>query len=146
MESFKSRYVQSRSAYFSFHSFFFVWICNSSLFLSLPRLYFLRWIMLSWLGPNVLRCSKTYESQLSISHLIGMFIVLTREKVSCWCYVWFLTCYSLIGSHQLTLTTWKPTALELSQSPLLPSRLKDKYLKGALRMMGWFLCSLSCSF
>ena len=32
----------------------------------------------------------------------------------------------------------RPTALELSQSPLLPSRLEDEYFKGALRMMGWF--------
>ena len=31
----------------------------------------------------------------------------------------------------------RPTALELSQSPLLPSRLEDEYFKGALRMMGW---------
>ncbi|KIY67256.1 Serine/threonine-protein kinase [Cylindrobasidium torrendii FP15055 ss-10] len=29
----------------------------------------------------------------------------------------------------------RPTALELSQSPLLPSRLEDEYFKGALRMM-----------
>ena len=32
----------------------------------------------------------------------------------------------------------RPTALELSQSPLLPSRLEDEYFKGALGMMGWF--------
>ena len=32
----------------------------------------------------------------------------------------------------------RPTALELSQNPLLPSRLEDEYFKGALRMMGWF--------
>ncbi|KAF8920390.1 hypothetical protein CPB85DRAFT_1429191 [Mucidula mucida] len=30
----------------------------------------------------------------------------------------------------------RPTALELSQSTLLPSRLEDEYFKGALRMMG----------
>ncbi|KAK0438425.1 kinase-like domain-containing protein [Armillaria borealis] len=29
----------------------------------------------------------------------------------------------------------RPTALELSQSPLLPSRLEDEYFKGALKMM-----------
>ena len=32
----------------------------------------------------------------------------------------------------------RPTALELSQSPLLPPRLEDEYFKGALRMMGLF--------
>ena len=32
----------------------------------------------------------------------------------------------------------RPTALELSQSSLLPPRLEDEYFKGALRMMGWF--------
>ena len=36
----------------------------------------------------------------------------------------------------------RPTALELSQSTLLPSRLEDEYFKGALRMMGWFHSSL----
>ena len=43
----------------------------------------------------------------------------------------------------------RPTALELSQSPLLPSRLEDEYFKGALRMMGWFhypLISFELSF
>lgn len=30
----------------------------------------------------------------------------------------------------------RPTALELSQSPLLPARLEDEYFKGALGMMG----------
>jgi hypothetical protein len=29
----------------------------------------------------------------------------------------------------------RPTALELSQSSLLPPRLEDEYFKGALRMM-----------
>lgn len=33
----------------------------------------------------------------------------------------------------------RPTALELSQSTLLPSRLEDEYFKGALRMMGKLL-------
>lgn len=32
----------------------------------------------------------------------------------------------------------RPTALELSQSPLLPPRLEDEYFKGALRMMSTF--------
>lgn len=36
----------------------------------------------------------------------------------------------------------RPTALELSQSSLLPSRLEDEYFKGALRMMGWLFYSL----
>lgn len=30
----------------------------------------------------------------------------------------------------------RPTALELSQSPLLPERLEDEYFKNALRLMG----------
>lgn len=29
----------------------------------------------------------------------------------------------------------RPTALELSQSSLLPARVEDEYFKGALRMM-----------
>jgi translation initiation factor 2-alpha kinase 4 len=46
-------------------------------------------------------------------------------------------------SRQRGVITWllqhdpndRPTALELSQSPLLPARLEDEYFKGALRMM-----------
>ena len=38
--------------------------------------------MLLRLGLNILRYLKTYETRLSIFRLIGMFIVLTREKVS----------------------------------------------------------------
>ena len=30
----------------------------------------------------------------------------------------------------------RPTALELSQSPLLPPRLEDEFFKGALKLMG----------
>jgi hypothetical protein len=43
----------------------------------------------------------------------------------------------------LSVITWllqhdpdqRPSALELSQSPLLPQRLEDEYFKGALKMM-----------
>ncbi|CCM05314.1 uncharacterized protein FIBRA_07528 [Fibroporia radiculosa] len=46
-------------------------------------------------------------------------------------------------TRQRQIITWllqhnpndRPTALELSQSPLLPPRLEDEYFKGALRMM-----------
>jgi hypothetical protein len=34
----------------------------------------------------------------------------------------------------------RPTALELSQSPLLPARLEDEYFKSALGMMGTSSC------
>jgi hypothetical protein len=34
--------------------------------------------------------------------------------------------------------TLRPTAVELSQSPLLPQRLEDEYFKGALKMMSMF--------
>ena len=36
----------------------------------------------------------------------------------------------------------RPTAYELSQTPLLPARLEDEYFKGALRLMGElsFIC------
>ena len=30
----------------------------------------------------------------------------------------------------------RPTALQLSQSPLLPARVEDEYVKGALNMIG----------
>lgn len=30
----------------------------------------------------------------------------------------------------------RPTALELSQSPLMPPRIEDEYFRGALNMMG----------
>ena len=51
--------------------------------------------------------------------------------------------YSLFAFVVITLLLQhepdkRPTALELSQSPLLPSRVEDEYFKGALRMMGGF--------
>jgi translation initiation factor 2-alpha kinase 4 len=51
--------------------------------------------------------------------------------------------YSLLAFAVITLLLQhepdkRPTALELSQSPLLPSRVEDEYFKGALRMMGGF--------
>ncbi|KAF7974176.1 hypothetical protein HWV62_13309 [Athelia sp. TMB] len=36
----------------------------------------------------------------------------------------------------------RPTAVELSQSPLLPMRLEDEYFKGALRIMSTFTSSI----
>jgi len=46
----------------------------------------------------------------------------------------------------LSVITWllqhrpedRPTALELSQSPLLPQRVEDEYFKGALKLMSAF--------
>ena len=32
----------------------------------------------------------------------------------------------------------RPSALQLSQSPLLPARVEDEYVKGALNMIGMF--------
>jgi hypothetical protein len=70
-----------------------------------------------------------------------MLIVLGREKVSLgFTFEGFLLMFafaviSLLLQHE---PDKRPTALELSQSPLLPSRLEDEYFKGALRMIGWF--------
>lgn len=33
----------------------------------------------------------------------------------------------------------RPTALELSQSPLMPPRVEDEYFRGALQMMGEYV-------
>lgn len=35
----------------------------------------------------------------------------------------------------------RPTAAELSQSPLLPPKVEDEYFKGALKLIGWSCCS-----
>lgn len=55
----------------------------------------------------------------------------------------------------VTVITWllqhnpndRPTALELSQSSLLPPRMEDEYFKSALKMMGSYIVfsSISCS-
>ena len=37
----------------------------------------------------------------------------------------------------------RPTALELSQSSLLPPRVEDEYFKGALRMMSESMTTVS---
>jgi hypothetical protein len=92
--------------------------------------------MLLRLGLNVLLYLKTYESPVSTSHLTGMFIVLVREKVSL-CVKDFMLMHFFTEAHYCTVITsllqHEPDKrLELSQSPLLPSRLEDEYFKGAL--------------
>jgi translation initiation factor 2-alpha kinase 4 len=59
-------------------------------------------------------------------HLVKDFILLKAH---------YFAVITLLLQHE---PDKRPTALELSQSSLLPSRLEDEYFKGALRMMGWF--------
>ena len=75
-----------------------------------------------------------------------MLIVLVREKVSFLYQSFYVEMYFFYSSSPfayavITLLLQhepdkRPTALELSQSSLLPPRLEDEYFKGALRMMG----------
>jgi translation initiation factor 2-alpha kinase 4 len=49
-----------------------------------------------------------------------------------WILMFFLLVITWILQHQ---PDDRPTALELSQSPLLPQRLEDEYFKSALKLM-----------
>lgn len=57
--------------------------------------------------------------------------------------IYFPTDWEIRRSRQRQIITWllqhnpndRPTALELSQSPLLPPRMEDEYFKNALKMM-----------
>ncbi|KAF8655998.1 hypothetical protein AX16_002818 [Volvariella volvacea WC 439] len=57
--------------------------------------------------------------------------------------IFFPDDWDITRDRQKKIITWllqhepddRPTAIELSQSPLLPPRLEDEYFKGALRMM-----------
>ena len=80
---------------------------------------------------NVLRYRKTHGCRVSTFHLIGMLTVFARKKVGFMRQFYvdtFFTQSSLFAVITLLLRhepDKRPTALELSQSPLLPSRLED---------------------
>src|SRR5713226_2828150 len=65
------------------------------------------------------------------------------EQVRCRVLVFGSAPMRPISHHYSPVITWllkhnpdeRPTALELSQSNLLPPRLEDEYFKGALKMM-----------
>lgn len=75
--------------------------------------------------------------------MIGIRFVHSSERVSS-SFSFVLPVVLYINVFLLCLViTWllqhqpedRPTALELSQSPLLPQRLEDEYFKSALKLM-----------
>ena len=80
-------------------------------------------------------CVKKSQSFL----LTGTSIEHVRERV---CVFGSASCHTTTHRY-FSVITWllkhnpdeRPTALELSQSSLLPPRLEDEYFRGALKMM-----------
>ena len=78
---------------------------------------------------------------MSSSQLIGILYGRDSVKVRYYHYLWLIfTDFRL----NWTVINWllqhepdqRPSAIELSQSPLMPPRMEDEYFKGALRLMG----------